>query len=117
MLFLDESHFMVQGQQSRFVRRSKGEKIRSCHINQGVKHPLKKMFWGNFSFKGIGFVFPAKGMVNADKYIYEIQRKVVRDVKRPFPNGGGIFQQDLASCHSAKKAKKMFEGNHIKVLA
>ena len=116
VLFSDESHFMVQGQQSRFVRRSKGEEIRSCHINQGVKHPLKKMFWGSFSFKGIGSLFPVQGMMNADKYIKVIQRKVVKDMERAFPNGGGIFQQDLAPCHTAKKVKKFFEENHIKVL-
>lgn len=32
VLFSDDSHFLVQGQQSRFVRKT-------------VKHPSKKMFW------------------------------------------------------------------------
>ena len=41
---------------------------------------------------------------------------MVRDIKRAFPNVGGIFQQDLAPCHTAKKVKKVFEENHIKVL-
>ena len=35
-------------------------------------------------------------------------------MKRTFPNGGGIFQQDLALCHTAKKVKK-FKKNHMKV--
>ena len=69
VLFSDESHFMVQGEQSQFVRKSKDEKIRSSHINQGVKYPIKKMFWRSFSFKSIGFLFTVKGMINANKYI------------------------------------------------
>ena len=55
-------------------------------------------------------------MMNADKYIEVIQCKVVKGMKRAFPNGGGIFQQDLAPCHTAKKIKTTFEKNHIKVL-
>ena len=51
VLFLDESHFIVQEEQSLFFRKSKGEKVRSSHINQGVKYPAKKMFWGSFSLK------------------------------------------------------------------
>ena len=74
------------------------------------------MFWESFSFKGIGSLFPVQGMMNADKYIKVIQRKVVKDMERAFPNGGGIFQQDLAPCHTAKKVKNFFEENHIKVL-
>ena len=91
---------MNQGQQTRFVRRSKGDEIRSCHINQGVKHPGKNMFWGVSALKVLDFF---SLLLNADKYIELIQRKVVRDMKREFPNGGEIFQQDLAPYHTAKK--------------
>ena len=55
-------------------------------------------------------------MVNADKYIEVILRKVMKDMERAFPYGGGIFQQDLAPCHTAKIVKTTFEENHIKVL-
>ena len=51
----------------------------------------------------IGSLFPVQGMMNADKYIEAIHRKVVKDMEREFPNGGGFFQQDLAPCHVAKK--------------
>ena len=37
-------------------------------------------------------------------------------MKRAFPNGGEIFQQDLATCNTAKKVKKVFEENRIKIL-
>lgn len=74
------------------------------------------MFWGSFSFEGVGSLFPCTGMMNAEKYIGVIQQKVVRDMERAFPTGGGIFQQDLAPCHTAKKVKKFFEEKRINVL-
>ena len=40
-LFSDESLFLLQGQRSQHVRRSVGEPIQECHINQSVKHPQK----------------------------------------------------------------------------
>ena len=41
--------------------------------------------------------------MNADKYIEVIHRKVVKDMKRAFPNEGEIFQQDLAPAILQKK--------------
>ena len=38
-------------------------------------------------------------MVKVVKDIEVIQCKVVKDMERAFPNGGGNFQQDLALCH------------------
>ena len=43
--------------------------------------------------------------MNADKYIEVIQREVVKDIERAFPNEGRIFLQDLAPCHTAKVKK------------
>ena len=106
VLFSDESHFMVQGQQKQYVRRIPEEKITQQHINQSIKHPQKKMFWGPFSFKGVGLFYPVQGVMNGDKYIDVIHHKVLRDMKTAFPD---IFQQDLASCHAAKKVLKVFE--------
>ena len=37
-------------------------------------------------------------------------------MKTAFPDGENIFQQDQASCHAAKKVKKLFEENQIKIL-
>ena len=61
------------------------------------------MFWGSFSFQGVGSLFPVTGMMNDGKYINVIQQKVVKDLERAFPSGGRIFKQDLAPCRTAKK--------------
>ena len=67
VIFSDETHLLVQGQRSQHVRRSQNQKIRNAHINQRVKHPQKKMFWGCFSFYGIGSLHPVEGMMRSQQ--------------------------------------------------
>ena len=55
-VLFDESHFYVRGENNRFVRRSIGEPLNYHHVNQTVKHPQKKMFWGCFSYADAGFL-------------------------------------------------------------
>ena len=116
VLFSDEIHFVVGGKHVQYVRRSVGESVKPCHINQQVKHPAKKMFGGCFSFKGVGSLFPVQGMMKSDQYIEVIQQRVIPDMQKAFSNGNGIFQQDLAPCHSSKKVKKIFFDHSISVL-
>jgi len=61
------------------------------------------MFWGYFSFLGVGPLYPVTGMMNAEKYSELVRQNVFREMERTFLAGGGIFQQDMAPCHSAKK--------------
>ena len=116
VLFSDESHFLVQGQRSQYVRRSKNEEITEEHMNQSVKNPEKQMFWGSFSYNGVGSLYPIEGIMNADKYMQVINNKIQNDMEDAFPNGEGIFQQDLAPCHRAKKVKKLFFEKGIQLL-
>jgi len=51
---------------------------------------------------------PSESMMNSDKHIDVIERKVIADMRRTFPEGERIFQQDLASCLLSKKVKKIF---------
>ena len=116
VIFSDETHMFVQDQRSQHVRRSQNEKIRNAHIDQCVKHPQKKMFWGCFSFYGIGSLHPVEGMMRSQQYIEVVQRRVIPEMNRLFPDGSGVFQQDLAPCHTSKQVKKFMNENHIKVL-
>ena len=116
VLFSDESHFLVQGQRSQYVRRTKGEPVSKDHIEQNVKHPQKKMFWGCFSYSGVGSLCPIEGMMNATQYAGIIQGKVLNDMEEAFPDGRGIFQHDLAPCHTAKNITKLLEEQGIQVL-
>lgn len=116
VLFSDESHFLVQGQHSQYVRRSKNEEIREEHMNQFVKNPQKRMFWGSFSYTGVGSLHPIEGIMNADKFMQVINNKVQQDMEDAFPNNDGIFQQDLAPCHRANKVKQLFSEKGIRLL-
>ena len=51
-------------------------------------HPQKKIFSGSFSFNGVGSLNPASKMMNADKYVDVIQRKIVSDMQTALPDGG-----------------------------
>ena len=109
VLFSDESHFLVQGQHRHYVRRSEGEKVTEQHINQMVKQPQKKMFWGSFSFSGLGSLYSWLGIMNANKYINVVNHKVIRDMQIAFADGGGIFQHDLLLAILLKKCKKCYK--------
>jgi len=116
VLFSDESHFLVQGQRSQYIRRTKGEPIREEHIDQRVKHPQKKMFWGCFSYGGVGSLVPVEGMMRANQYADVIRKKVLKDMEEAFPNGDGIFQHDLAPCHTAKQIGKLLKEKSVRLL-
>ena len=66
VLFTNESHFFVQGKHSQFVRIIKGERLSLAHFNEAVKQPPKKMFWGSFSYSGVGSLAPIEDMMNSD---------------------------------------------------
>ena len=44
--------------------------------------------------------------MNSDRYIEVIKKKVIPNLNNAFPGGEGIFQQDLAPCHTSKKCAK-----------
>ena len=68
VIFSDESHFEGHGPKFAFAQRSASEPINSRHIQQAPKYPLKKMFWGCFTFQGTGRLCPVEGMMNSTKY-------------------------------------------------
>jgi len=50
-----------------------------------------------------------EGMINSDKYKAKLQSHLLPVLESYFPDGDGIFQQDLAPCHTSKKLRKFFE--------
>lgn len=116
VLFSDESHFLVQGVRVQHVRRGVDEKVSPKHVSQFVKHPQKKMFWGCFSFFGPEALVPVEGMMNGDKYLEIVRSRVIPLLQKLYPDNSGIFQQDLAPCHTSKKVKTFFRQNGLKTL-
>jgi len=49
-----------------------------------------------------------EGIMNSDKYIDVIERKVIPGMRKALPDGERIFRRDLAPCLSSKKMKTVF---------
>lgn len=60
----DETHFLVQGNGSKFVQKSSDKKLTAAHIIQTVK----QMLWGCVSYMGPEKCVPVQGMMNSVKY-------------------------------------------------
>lgn len=116
VVFSDETHFEVHGVRSAMVRRSRGEPVREGHIQQAPKHPPKKMFWGSFTAKGVGRLVIVNGMMNSEKYESVLTTHLLPTIHECFPNNDGIFQQDLATCHTSKRMKRFFQEEKITTL-
>ena len=116
VVFSDETHFSVQGQKAQYVRKFVNETPKSSHYNQTVKYPQKTMFWGSFSFHGVQELCRVDGMMNSGKYLNVLSDIVVPNMTKLFPDNSGIFQQDLAPCHTSKQVKEFFKENNLNVL-
>ena len=55
-------------------------------------------------------------MINSENYLDVLTKKVIPEMARKFPEGSGIFQQDLAPCHTSRKVKNFINLNNISVL-
>ena len=69
-----------------------------------VKHSPSRMFWGCFSWNGLGPIVPIVGSVTGQTHVKIINEYVVPTLHEYFPDGNGIFQEDNAPPHRAKVA-------------
>ncbi|KAJ4447111.1 hypothetical protein ANN_09111 [Periplaneta americana] len=116
VLFFDESHFEVHSRRVSYVRK-RSEKVTAAHLHQAPKYPPKVMFWGCFTHEGPGALIPIKGMMNSDKYIHLLKTRIVPQLQKSFPDGRGVFQQDLAPCHTSRKTTEFFNKKNIQTSA
>lgn len=87
-------------------------------VNKKVKFAPSVMVWGCMSAQGVGSLYVVDGIMNAEKY-----RKVFEDHLLPsIPSlsteyGEFIYQQDGATCHTAKSTMAWLDEKQIPVLA
>lgn len=75
------------------------------------------MIWGCMSANGTGNFQFIDGTVNALKYQEILSNNLLPSVEKLHPDGNFIFQQDGASCHTAKSTKNWFSQHEMKVLS
>ncbi len=62
------------------------------------------MFWGCFSWHGLGPIIPLKGSVTGQTHANVINKYVVPTLNKYFPQGNKNFQEDNAPPHRSKVA-------------
>ena len=117
VLFSDESTFtqFQQGRQEK-VWREPGEELDPDCIAVTVKHSPSRMFWGCFSYRGLGPIVLLKGSVTGQTHAKIINDYVVPTLDEHFPCGNGLFQEDNAPPHRSKAAMAARENAKIEVL-
>ena len=105
VLFSDESTFtQFQRDHQEIVWREPGEELNPDCIAVTVKHSPSKMFWGCFSWHGLGPIVPINGSVTGQTHAKIINDYVVPTLQEYFPRKNGIFQEDNAAPHYSKVA-------------
>lgn len=74
------------------------------------------MFWGCFSIHGPGPLMTVEGMMDSLKYIDVLDTQLIPAMQQWYPENNGVFQEDLAPCHSSKISKTFKQENEINVL-
>ena len=96
---------------SRFIRIRNREQLSPAHCNELLKE-TKTMFWGSFSLSVVASLMPIESMMNLCKYIEVIERKVIPDMRKAFPDGGGKYQ-DIVPCLSSETVKTIFRKQNL----
>ncbi len=120
VLWSDESTVtqFQQGTCSRVWRLPEEEWNVEC-LSSTVKHSPSRMYWGCFSWYGVGPLIPLQGSVTAAVYVETLQEFLLPELEQ-FPGhqkrGRPLFQQDNARPHTAKVTTNFFTEHGIRVL-
>ncbi len=117
VLFSDESKFCISfGNQGPRVWRKSGEAQNPCCLKSSVKFPQSVMIWAAMSSAGVGPLCFLKSTVNAAMYQEILEHFMLPSADKLYGDADFIFQQDLASAHTAKRTKSWFNDHGVTVL-
>ncbi|CAB4490592.1 unnamed protein product [Rhizophagus irregularis] len=115
VVWSDESRFALFESDSRVrVWRSPGEAYNQNCIQLTVKFGGGSvMFWGCFSWHGVGPLVVVEGNMNSDDYVNILSNHFIPWVSN-YPDS--IFQQDGASCHTSSYSVWWITTHNIPIL-
>lgn len=114
IIWSDESKFEVTiGDVRKKVIRNKDEAFHTDCIKRKVKFPGSVMIWGCMSAQGLGHLHFVEGTVNAVKYQNILETSLIPSIPVLKHRNAYTFQQDGASCHTARTTKAWFDRNQI----
>ena len=116
-MFSDESQFQLFRNDGRsFVRRRPGEAYRDDCVQPTLKHGGGSVMWGCMSEAGVGELRKVTGQFCAKDYVGILRGVVLLSICSLGLGSEYIFQQDNASCHSAKFTKNWMSWNNVALL-
>lgn len=117
VLFSDESTFtQFQKSSTDRVWREANEVYHPACLSATVKHSPSRMFWGCFSWEGLGPIIPLYGSVTGASHAEVLAKYAIPTLKARFPGRSGWFQEDNARPHTAKVAAAVREQHDVRSL-
>ncbi len=92
------------------------EKLTQCSPKSSVKFPQSVMIWVAISSAGVGPLCFLKTNVTAPIYQDILEHFILPSADQLFKDDDLIFQQDLASAHTAKSTKSWLNDQDVGVL-
>ena len=116
VLWSDESIFELVPSRRVWVRRRKGERYHPDCINSTVKFGGAKIqVWGCMASTGVGSLKVVNDRLNSQKYVELISDTLEEDGRR-LCGEHYVFQQDGATCHTARATKAWFAEHDIPLM-
>ena len=90
--------------------------LRSCSDSTAEEGAGELNVWGCFTAHGVGNLYLVNGILEQIQYRNIITTKMIPSVRRLFPEGDWIFQQDNDPKHTAHSVRALFRDMAIPVL-
>lgn len=114
VLWSDESRFCLVSDRPERCLRMANERLRPDCLQTTVKFDGGGiMTWGCFSGASVGRLTWVKSSIDKDVYIEILDSFLIESIEKLHPDDDFIFQQDNATCHTAKKVKTWLKDRQI----
>ena len=114
IFFSDETYVDVGEAKSQYVRRSKGESLKSDHGKIHRAFCKRVLFWGCFRGDGTRRLVHVKGTMTTTKYIETLNAHLLPLLPKRGGSDEPLFQHDNAPSHTSRCAKDFLSKKKIR---